>query len=135
MKTPYQNIDKAIEDFFLYEDFKEVEAFLSEELDYKVDLQKHDKFLKQLNFKLKSEINKRKDISLLDVISKNLKEGIEKNIEKPISVLKDLIGKGELSYQFRNLDKLTEEDIKELIKDKNLIDLLEELDDEDKRKE
>ena len=49
---------------------------------------------------------------------------------KPIASLKKLIEAKELSVQFRNLDKLTEEEIKEIIKGKNLVDLMDELDGE-----
>lgn len=44
--------------------------------------------------------------------------------------MKRLIEDKELSVQFRNLDKLTEEEIKEIIKGKNLVDLMDELDGE-----
>ena len=78
----------------------------------------------------KAIIIKEKTDSLLDTIVSKFQDAIEKNIDKPIASLKKLIEEKELSVQFRNLDKLTEEEIKEIIKGKNLVDLMDELDGE-----
>ena len=47
-----------------------------------------------------------------------------------MSTLMGMIESKQMQVQFRNLDKLTPEEIKEIIKGKNLVDLMDELDEE-----
>jgi hypothetical protein len=60
-------------------------------------------------------------------IAKKFQEAILLNVEKPISFLKQIIQQNPSFALYRNLDKLSKEDIVEIIKDKNLIELLEQM--------
>ena len=51
----------------------------------------------------------------------------------PIMILKQLVQGNPSLALCKNLDKLTKEDIIEIIKDKNLIELLEQLDENEKK--
>jgi hypothetical protein len=79
---------------------------------------------------LKSQINEQKDFKLLEKASLMLNEAIKENIEKPISYLKSLIQNNQFKVQYRNLENLSLDEIKEIIKDQNLLELLEKLDNE-----
>ena len=60
-----------------------------------------------------------------------LQKAIEENIDKPVSYLKSLIQNNQFQVQYRNLENLTIDEIKEIIKDQNLLELLEKLENED----
>ena len=89
-----------------------------------------NKNFKKHSFLLKGFINKQKDLALLEKASLLLQNAIEKNIDKPISYLKNLIANNQFQVQYRNLDNLGIEEIKEIIKDQNLLELLEQLEDD-----
>lgn len=84
------------------------------------------------SFLLKGYINKQKDTDLLERASALLQSAIEKNIDKPISYLKSLIANNQFHVQYRNLDNLGIDEIKEIIKDQNLLELLEQLENDQK---
>ena len=89
------------------------------------------KVQKQQTFIIKGMINRNKDIILLEKVSTLFSDAIHKNLEKPVNYLRNLIEQNSLSVQYRNLDKLELEDIKSIIKNQNLLDLLEQLEDEE----
>jgi len=60
-------------------------------------------------------------------------EAILLNIEKPVSMLKQMISQNTSLALYRNLDQLSKEDIIEIIKEKNLVELLEQLDENGKK--
>lgn len=91
-----------------------------------------NKNFKKHSFLLKGLINKQKDLALLEKASLLLQNAIEKNIDKPISYLKGLIANNQFQVQYRNLENLGVEEIKEIIKDQNLLELLEQLEDDQK---
>lgn len=125
------NIDKGITEFYLNLDVDIIkESLKNDGVDVLMEDDKISKFSKRIKFTNKAIIVKQKTDSLLDMIVSKFQEAIEKNIDKPIASLKKLIEAKELSVQFRNLNKLTEEEIKEIIKGKNLVNLMDELDEE-----
>ena len=125
-----QNIDKGITEFYLNLDVNiNKESLKNDGIDLLKEDQQISKFSKRIKFTNKAIIVKEKTDSLLEIIVSKFQEAIDKNIDKPIASLRKLIESKELSVQFRNLDKLTEGEIKEIIKGKNLVDLMDELDD------
>ena len=50
--------------------------------------------------------------------------------DNPIAYLNQLIKQNQVEFQFNKLDKLSEDEIKEIIKDQNLIEIIELLEDE-----
>lgn len=91
-----------------------------------------NKNFRRHSFLLKGIINKQKDSVLLEKASTLLHDAIVKNIDKPICYLKNLIANNQFQIQYRNLDNLDIEEIKEIIKDQNLLELLEQLENDQK---
>lgn len=124
-------IDKGLTEFYLNLDINTIKQSLKED---GVDISKEDdkisKFSKRIKFMNKAVLCKEKSDNFIDLIAEKFQEAINKNIDKPIASLRRLIEEKELSVQFRNLDKLTEEEIKQIIKGKNLVNLMDELDEQ-----
>lgn len=129
MKNNFINkIDNAIISQIIEGDYSAYDSILLEQ-GYDLNLiETHSqKNFKKQAFLLKGMMNKQKDIMLLEKASNLLREAIEKNIDKPISYLKGLIENNQFQVQYRNLENLDIEEIQEIIKDQNLLELLEEL--------
>ena len=126
-----KKIDKVIVNQTLENDFTAIDAEL-ESFGYNIDEINDfsEKMFKRQSFLLKGMINKQKDSNLLERASLILQKAIEENIDKPINYLKSLIQNNQFQVQYRNLENLTIEEIKEIIKDQNLLELLEKLDNE-----
>lgn len=127
-----KKIDKVIINQTLENDFTSLDAEL-ESLEYNIDEINNfsEKMYKRQSFLLKGIINKQKDINLLDKASLMLQQAIEENIDKPVSYLKNLIQNNQFQIQYRNLESLTIDEIKEIIKDQNLLEFIEKLENED----
>lgn len=124
-------IDKGFTESHLSGDINDIRKSLS---DYGVDLdansKRQDKLIKQLKFKLRASINEEKDTALLKKAVESFQEAIQKGLDKPIAYLNQLIRENQVEFQFNKLDKLSEKEIKEIIKDQNLIEIIELLEDE-----
>lgn len=119
-------IDDALFNFYLEANKDTVKEILKENIP---DQDQYSKKKKQLIFLAKATASKKRNDYLLSLVNK-FHEAIENNIEKPIAVLKQLVQGNASLALYRNLDKLSKEDIIEIIKDKNLVELLEQLDGE-----
>ena len=86
-----------------------------------------DKCYKKTSFSIKGQINSARDEMLIEKAVKYFQEAIDKNIEKPISYLRNLVTTNQIAFQHRNLDKLSHDEIKSIIKDHNLLEILENL--------
>lgn len=129
MKNNFINkIDNAIISQIIEGDYSAYDSILLEQ-GYDLNLiETHSqKNFKKQAFLLKGMMNKQKDIMLLEKASNLLREAIEKNIDKPITYLKGLIENNQFQVQYRNLENLDIEEIQEIIKDQNLLELLEKL--------
>ncbi|MCG2459765.1 hypothetical protein K8352_03310 [Flavobacteriaceae bacterium F89] len=126
-----KTIDKGFTENYLFGDINDIRKSLS---DYGVDLddnrQRQNKLIKQLKFKLRSSINKEKNENLLLKATESFQEAINKGLEKPIAYLNNLINENQLVVQYNKLDKLSSDEIKEIIKDQNLIEIIELLENE-----
>ena len=124
-------IDKGITENYLNGDINDIRQSLS---DYGVNLddnrERQNKLIKQLKFKLRSSINKEKNESLLLKATESFQDAINKGLEKPIAYLNNLIRENQLVVQYNKLDKLSPEEIKEIIKDQNLVEIIELLENE-----
>ena len=94
--------------------------------DSEVDIRR--KLIKKIEFKLTSLYNKQRDESLMEKAFEKLKAYIEKNKKLAGEGLTNLLQESAPAYQFRNLEKLDDEGIRELLTEIDLIKLLEELD-------
>ncbi len=83
------------------------------------------KAIKQMRFKALAMLNKAKGETMLA----SLKDRLEAAMGQSIS-LQELLVQRYPAVQFRNLDKLSEADLKQLSEDMELINLIEEIEDE-----
>lgn len=127
-----KKIDKAIISQNIERDFTSIDSEL-ESLGYNIEEINafSQKLYKRQSFLLKGLINKQKDANLLEKASLMIQKALEEKIDKPISYLKNLIQNNKFQVQYRNLDNLTTDEIKEIIKDQNLLELLENLENND----
>jgi hypothetical protein len=128
-----KKIDEAIITQIIEGDSSAYDEILKEQGYNISDIENYaNKNFRKHSFLLKGLINKQKDLALLEKASLLLQNAIEKNIDKPISYLRNLIANNQFQVQYRNLDNLGIEEIKEIIKDQNLLELLEQLEDDQK---
>jgi|SRR5665811_1182592 len=124
-------INKGITENHLHGDIDDIRKSLAS---YGVDLAKNserqNKLIKQLKFKLRAAINIEKDNILMAKVAESFQKAILKGLEKPVAYLNELIRDNRVAVQYSNLEKLSTEEIKEIIKDQNLIEIIELLEDE-----
>jgi len=122
-------IDDALFNFYLEADKDTIKDSLQENIK---DLVEYDKKKKKFLFLAKATANKKHNESLLELVNK-FQEAIIMNIEKPIAILKQL-AQGNPSFAlYKNLDKISKENIIEIIKDKNFVELIEQLEEDEKK--
>jgi hypothetical protein len=121
-------INEALYNFYIEAE----ESVINDSLKYDIpNLDEYNKKKKQIIFLAKAKAKQQQNVYLKEVVDK-FKEAINENIEKPVAVLKQLIQGNPSFALYRNLDKLSNDDIVEIIKDKNLVELLELLEENDK---
>ena len=103
-------------------------------VDFSVRNISQDRFLKQLKFKLKGKVNKERQEQLLLTAAQHFKEALLNGLDKPVAFLNKLINEDKVAFQFNKLKELNEEEIKEIIKDQNLIEIIEMIEKESKGK-
>lgn len=130
MNKEIQNkIDEALFNFYLEADKDTIKEALQENIQ---NLVEYEKKKKQILFIAKATANKKHNESLLQLVSK-FQDALLLNIEKPIAILKQL-ALGDPSFAlYKNLDNISREGIIEIIKDKNLVDLIEQLEEDEKK--
>ncbi|MBU1369133.1 MAG: hypothetical protein KJ578_07380 [Bacteroidetes bacterium] len=121
-------IDDALFNFYLEADKDIIKDSLQENIQ---NLVEYEQKKKKLLFLAKATAKKRHNDSLMELANK-FQEALLLNIEKPIAILKQLVQGNPSFALYRNLDKISKEDIIEIIKDKNLIQLFEQLEENDK---
>ena len=116
----------------LSEDLNAAKEFLQE---FGIDPDEEGKLGEQaarrVHFLAKAAVNETRDKSLLDRAAEKVAEIIKKNSELAGQALKNALGERQASFQFRNLETWSEEDIKEVLTDMDLAGLMEEFDQED----
>jgi hypothetical protein len=128
VKRMIKKIDESLLEFYQEADKATIENSLKEDIKTFEEYSKKKKqLIAQFKFTAKAKLNKQRDDRLLALAGK-FEEAIKKNIDKPIAILKKFIQNNSSLALYRNLNKLSKEDIIEIIKDKNLVELLEQLD-------
>ena len=123
-------INDALFNFYLEADKETIKDSLASDIQ---NLDEYNKKKKQIIFLAKAKAKQKHNEHLLELANK-FQDAILNNIEKPVAILKQFIQKNTASPAlYRNFDKLSKEDIIEIIKDKNLVELLEQLEENDKR--
>lgn len=129
MKNEFKNkINEALYNFYLEADKDLIKDSLKSDIQ---NLDEYNKKKKQIIFMAKAKVQQKQNENLKELANK-FKEAINENIEKPIALLKQLIQDKPAIALYRNLDMLSKEDIIEIIKDNNLVELLEQLEKNDK---
>jgi hypothetical protein len=127
-KSFFELFDDNYEEI-LKNDINEARAFLSEEgFNVEADSLERSKLIKKMEFKITAIHNKLKDESLIEKAFAKLKVFIDKNKELAGFELKKLLQEIAPLYQYRNLEKMDDNGIRELLLEIDLIRLLEELD-------
>ncbi|MFN8320304.1 MAG: hypothetical protein U0V54_12875 [Saprospiraceae bacterium] len=122
-------IGEALYHFYLEADKDTIKDSLKDDIQ---DMAEYEKKKKRIIF-LANAAAKKKHIEYLLQLAEKFEQALLLNIEKPIAILKQIIhGNASLALH-RNLDKLSKEEIIEIIKDKNLVELLEQLDNNEKK--
>lgn len=121
-----KKIDEALLNFYLEADKETISKMLSEDI---ADIDEYKKKKKKLLFSIKAKAKKQKNKELLDKVANYFEKAIQLNTEKPIAYLKNLISQNSSLAYYHNLEKLTKEDIIDIIKDKNLVDIIERIED------
>ncbi len=130
MSREIQNkIDDALFNFYLEADKDTINDSLQENIQ---NLVEYEKKKKQILFMAKATANKKHNESLLQLVSK-FQEALLLNIEKPIAILKQLVQGNPSFALYKNLDKISKEDIIEIIKDKNFVELIEQIEEDEKK--
>jgi hypothetical protein len=112
-------------------DADEAKAFLQEcGLNSDEEIQYGIKQVQKLQFLAKAQLNMKKDSELLEKAFNVLKISIQENTQKAGHVLMDLLTSKRASLQYRNLEKWTDTEIRDVLNDIDLIDLLEKLEKE-----
>jgi len=124
MKTDFNDkITDALFNFYLEADNETIVDSLKERIE---NFDEYNRKKRQTIFLFKAKLQQKHNEHLLDV-AKRFQEAVLLNIEKPIAILKLIIQQNPAFALYRNLDKLSKEDIVEIIKDKNLVQLLEQI--------
>ncbi len=120
-------IDEALFNFYLEADKDTIKDSLQENIK---NLVEYEKKKKRFLFLAKATANRNHNESLLQLVTK-FQEALLLNIEKPVAILKQIIQGNPSFALYRNLDKISMEDIIEIIKDKNFIELIEQLEEDE----
>jgi len=118
-----KNIDDALFDFYLNADQETINDLVKDTVQ---NFERYAKKKKQLAFMTKAIAKQKHNKELLE-LANQLKDAINKNIEKPVSYLKQNFQNNFSPMFFRSLESLSKDDIISMIKDNNLIELLEKL--------
>ncbi len=86
---------------------------------------------KRQSFKIKAEIQKQQNDILLEKATKLLQHSIQKNEERPLAYLKEMIQQNRVQMNYHKLEKLSHYEIKQIIREVNLVDLLDYLSGDD----
>lgn len=128
MKEINKKLEDALANYFFEANDDDIQEYIdSEVLDKESYLQKKEKHLRRINFLAKALINKQKDENLLKLVAEKLHSGLLNNIDRPVAYLKEILQNKDVPAYYSKLDKISKEDIIEIIKDRNLIEILEKL--------
>ena len=111
------------------------ESFAEAGVDLDARNASQDKFIKQLKFKLRGKANREKQEELFRTATQYFQDALQKGLDKPVAYLNNLIKQNKVEFQYSKLKELNEEEIKEIIKDQNLIEIIEMIESESERKQ
>lgn len=122
--TVNKKIEDALLDFYLEADKDTIKEILQHDIG---DIEEYNKKRNKLIFMLKAKAKKQANDALIEKVLNYFEDAIHKNTAKPIAYLKQLMSENQSVALYHNFDKLSKEDILLIIKDKNLIDIIEQI--------
>jgi hypothetical protein len=105
--------------------FLEDEGFNTEE-----ELKYGSQFIRRIRFMASAIIKKQEDLKLFEMAYLRIKTAIHENTQKTSDTLISLLQTKSPSFQFRNLESWTDDEIREVLADIDLVKLMEEFDKE-----
>jgi hypothetical protein len=131
-KPLLKNLDKSFIDFLEYGDDDYINSYLEENGENLSKLEERgDLLYRRISFISKATQQSKENEELLLKVVHKFKDAINKNQDKPIATLRQILKDNPQAIRARNLDNLDEEDIKELIKGFNLVEILNKLKDQE----
>ena len=126
-KTVLDRLDK-VELELLQQDTEYAKQFLTEEgIDVEKEMEFSGQFMKKIRFMALGMSNKQRDLKLVDVAFDKLKEVIRENSERASEALINLLHTKTATFHYRKLENWTDDEIRDVLSDVDLIKLIEEL--------
>jgi|SRR5690606_6586208 len=126
-KTILNRLDK-VELELLQHDTEYAKQFLMEEgIDPDKEVEFSGQFMKKIRFMALGISNKQRDLKLLDVAFDRLKEVLKENSERASEALINLLHAKTPAIHYRKLESWTDDEIRDVLSDVDLIQLIEEL--------
>ncbi len=126
-KTILDRLDK-VELELLQHDTEYAKQFLIEEgIDPDKEIEFSGQFMKKIRFMALGMSNKQRDLKLLDVAFDKLKEVLKENSERASEALINLLHTKTPAIHYRKLESWSDDEIRDVISDVDLIQLIEEL--------
>ncbi len=122
--TVNKKIEDALLDFYLEADKNTIEEILQEDIS---DIEEYKKKRNKLLFMINAKAKKQANDALIEKVLNYFEDAIQKNTAKPIAYLKQLMSENHSLALYHNFDKLSKDDIRLIIRDKNLIDIIEQI--------
>lgn len=121
-------IDDALFGFYMEADKETISYLLKDDI---LNVDEYNKKKKQIIFLAKAAAKKNQNEKIMHVVAK-FQQAIQMKTEKPIAIFKQIIQNNPSFALYNNFENFTKEDIVEIIKDKNLIELIEQLEKDEK---
>jgi hypothetical protein len=126
-KTILERLD-SVELELLQNDTEYAKQFLKEEgIDPEEELIFSNQFMKKIQFMALGLSNKQRDQNLLDIAFERIKEVIKENSEKASEALINLLHTKTPSVHYRKLENWSDDEIRDVLADVDLVMLIEEL--------
>lgn len=118
----------AIELELLRRNTEYAKQFLAEEgFDVDKEAAYADQYIRKLKFRAQAIDNKQADQQLMEAVFNRVKEVIKENAQKSTEILMALLQSKTPSVHYRKLDKWTDDEIREVLADLDLVKLMEDL--------
>ena len=126
-KAILDRLDK-VELELLQHDTEYAKQFLIEEgIDPDKEIEFSGQFMKKIRFMALGMSNKQRDLKLLDVAFDRLKEVLRENSERASEALINLLHAKTPAIHYRKLESWTDDEIRDVLSDVDIIQLIEEL--------
>lgn len=129
-KNLFDHIDDGMMEFFMNGDILDIDEYLGEMKVKEKDKKRQIQLAKKIRFKAQARLNQVKDEQLLEKAIKKIRSIVNESAEVSTSILQNMLLKAGVPVQFRNLKNLSEEDIKNVLTDINIVQLMEEIEKE-----